>query len=284
MINKTSLFINEYLKGQRIKKHEFEDLLIVVGKIKNEKKSKIYKILDWFRYLQNVEITGWRTKETTKKIVDFLNKNNERNKILFYALFCPSYKKGIGSFGFRIDDVGNTTRFGIKNLLNIYKKTDLLGFKCQKPLAIFFDLALEKPEKVINKNSLKELSINIKNLKANLPKIFEFKLLSELDESLTKKIGYEGIKEKDLRIPKEIFKRIIERGGKFYKLFGWSKQEIIERSRVIANSESLVGSFLGSNYKNNIMVYTPTMLERGAVYSGMKLKEDPLPIIYPKKE
>ena len=36
--------------------------------------------------------------------------------------------------------------------------------------------------------------------------------------------------------------------------------------------------------KNNIMVYTPTMLERGAVYSGMKLKEDPLPIIYPKKE
>lgn len=79
-----------------------------------------------------------------------------------------------------------------------------------------------------------------------------------------------------------ILSRIIERGGKFYELFGWSNEKIVNRSKVIASSESTVGNIIRHRMPNSIMVYTPTMLERAQVYSGKK-QNDPLPIVFPKK-
>lgn len=279
-----NVLLNEFLEGGRIPKHEFDDLKFVLGKIQNLGRDERDRILNWFRFLQKIEIVGWRPKAITLKVIKILLANSRRRKTCFYALFCPSYKKGKGVFGFRTDGVGVTTEAGIKNLVSIWAETKRLGFYCESSLAIFFDVAIEQPEKVIPSGGLKDLEINIKNLKAKLPRNVRFIRLSELNRKLFKKIGYSGVVSDPLPIPTDVFDRIVERGKKFYKLFGWTEARVIERSKIIATSEAMVGAYLKRHYPNGIMVYTPTMLERGAVYSGMEFTTNPLPIIFPKKE
>lgn len=110
----------------------------------------------------------------------------------------------------------------------------------------------------------------------------KFELLSEIFPSLFDTVGYKGIKINPLPVPQQTLDRIIERGAKFYELFGWTKAQIQERSEVIASSEALVGNTIRYAMPSSIMVYTPTMLERAQVYSGMKFETDPLSIIFPK--
>ena len=155
-----------------------------------------------------------------------------------------------------------------------------MGFKCKTPQAIFFDLSLEQPDKTIKKIS--DLYININNFKKYVPKTMNFYLLSEKFPELVDIVGYEGVKMNPLPVSSVVFNRIVERGGKFYELFGWTKEQIIDRSQVIASSEAVVGTFLRYNMPKSIMIYTPTMLERAQVYSGKK-QNDPLAIIIPKK-
>lgn len=276
--------INNFLEYERVPKHEFDDLKLVVGELGNLKKNKRRRILNWFRVLEKIEIIGWRPRSITKKLVAILSKNNKTNKILFYALFCPSYKKGKGVFGFRTDDIGKTTLSGIKNLIFLWEATKKNGFVCEKPLAIFFDIAIEQPDKVLVADGLRELEINIQNFKKYLPREVCFTKLSELNKELFRHIGYRGLTSNLLHIPNKTFRRIVERGKKFYRLFDWSEQEIIKRSKIIATSEAMVGEYLKYKFPNGIMVYTPTMLERGAVYSGMNFTTDPLPVIFPKKD
>lgn len=279
-----SALTNYYLNNQHIPKYEFDDLKFVLEKTKGLRAKKIKQIFEWFRFLQSIEIVGWRPKMMTRQIIRILGRNNKNCKVFFYALFCPSYKKGADKFGFRTDDVGKTTKIGIKNLVTIWKKTQRLGFFCQAPLAIFFDIAIEQAEKVLKNNGLKDLKINIKNLRKSLPKSVKFIKLSQLNNKLFKKIGYKGIIRNPLPIPQNNFKRIIERGKKFYQLFGWTNKQVFERSKIIATSEAMVGEYLKKRFPNGIMVYTPTMLERGAVYSGMKFNTNPLAIVFPKKD
>lgn len=109
-----------------------------------------------------------------------------------------------------------------------------------------------------------------------------FYLLSDKFPELMDIIGYRGITIDPLPIENKILNRIVERGGKFYGLFGWDDNKVIERSKVIASSEAIVGVFLRHNMGDAIMIYTPTMLERAQIYSGMH-QNDPLAIIFPKK-
>lgn len=273
MVSNINQKLNAFLKGEKLSKEHFDDLKNVANITDfNE------KILTWFRYLQSIELVGWRNKLVTQKICSILEKNQT---LKFYSLFCPSYIKGKGEAGFRTDDVGQTTKNGLKRLLNITKITRNLGFECNKPEAIFFDIALEQPEKTIN--MINDLKKNIEIFKTYLPEGVEFALLSEKFPELMDIIGYKGIIVEPLPVDEIILKRIIDRGKKFYELFGWSMQQIEMRSKVIASSEAIVGTFLRSKMPEDIMVYTPTMLERAQVYSG-KHQDDPLAIIIPKKD
>lgn len=142
MVNNLTQKLNNYLKNDKISKQNFDDLKYVANLTDfNE------KILDWFRCLQSFEVVGWRNKLVTKKICEMLINNKT---IKFYSLFCPSYIKGKDVAGFRIDDVGNTTKNGIIKLSEITDATEKMGFNCEPPEAIFFDIALEQPEKTIN--------------------------------------------------------------------------------------------------------------------------------------
>ncbi len=265
--------LNDFLQGEKIIPEHFNELKHI-AKLSNFN----LDVLRWFRFLQTIEIVGWRNKKVNEKICHTLL---SKQPIQFYSLLCPSYIKGTGKAGFRTDDVGNTTKNGIRALIQIYEKTVELGFKCERPEVIFFDVALEQPQKTIH--MLKDLHINIENAKSYVPKDVNFYLLSEVFPELMDIVGYEGVTVNPLPIPEIVLNRIIERGGKFYELFGWSEQQIIERSKIIASSEAIVGSFLRQHKPNAIMVYTPTMLERAQVYSG-KRQNDPLMIIFPNKK
>lgn len=273
MINNLNNRLNEFLENEKISKEYFDDLKNVANYTEFDE-----KVLNWFRYLQSFETIGWRNKLVTKKICNIFKKNEP---IQFYALFCPSYIKGVGKAGFRTDDVGNTTRIGIENLMKITEETRRLGYECNNPKAIFFDVALEQPEKTIN--MLNDLKINIENFKKYIPENMEFSLLSDEFPEILDIIGYSGIIIEPLPVDDIILKRIIERGRKFYELFGWDIDKIERRSKIIASSESTVGMFLRRKMPDAIMIYTPTMLERAQVYSG-KYQNDPLAIIIPERE
>ena len=273
MVSNMNKKLNDFLKGEKLSKENFDDLKNVAN-ITNFNE----KILTWFRYLQTIEVVGWRNKLVTKKICDILEKNQP---LQFYSLFCPSYIKGDGKAGFRTDDVGNTTKNGLKRLDEITKMTRKLGFKCNEPKAIFFDISLEQPEKTIY--MIDDLNKNIENFCKYLPEGMKFSLLSEKYPELMDIIGYKGIVIDPLPVDDVILNRIIDRGKKFYELFGWSMEQIIARSRVIASGEATVGTFLRHSMPDAIMVYTPTMLERAQIYSG-KHQDDPLAIIIPKKD
>ena len=272
MINNVTKRLNEFIGHEKLSKEQFDELKYVAN-ITNFNE----KILNWFRYLHSIEIVGWRNKLVTKKICSILEKNEPLH---FYALFCPSYIKGNGEAGFRTDDVGNTTKNGLNVLMQITRRTEELGFSCLNPEAIFFDVALEQPEKTID--MIDDLKKNIINFCKYLPEGMEFSLLSKKFPEVMDIIGYHGIIIDPLPVDEKILNRIIERGEKFYQLFGWDKDKIINRSKIIASSEATVGNFIRWNMPNSIMVYTPTMLERAQVYSGKK-QNDPLAIIIPKK-
>ncbi len=53
----------------------------------------------------------------------------------------------------------------------------------------------------------------------------EFSLLSKEFPELIDIIGYHGIVIEPLPVDEIVLKRIIERGKKFYKLFGWSSEK-----------------------------------------------------------
>ena len=272
MISNLNNKLNEFLNNEKIPKEYFDDLKNVANYTNFNK-----DIMSWFRFLQSFETIGWRNKLVTKKLCDiFLN--NE--PIQFYSLFCPSYLKGNEVVGFRTDDIGNTTKLGLKNLMKIAQKTRELGYKCNRPKAIFFDMALEQPKQTIN--MIDKLKCNIENFKKYIPRGMDFSLLSEEFPEVMDIIGYQGIVIDPLPIDESILKRIIERGKKFYKLFGWNLERIEERSKVIASSEAVVGAFLRNRMPNAIMIYTPTMLERAQVYSG-KHQDKPLAIIIPER-
>lgn len=273
MVNNLNKKLNEFLKEERLSKEHFDEIKNVANWTEfNE------KILTWFKYLQSIEVVGWRNKLVTKKICEILKSDQP---IQFYSLFCPSYIKGNGVAGFRIDDVGDTTKNGLKRLVEITNMTRKLGFECNNPEAIFFDIALEQPEKTIY--MLDDLKKNIEIFKSYVPNEMSFSLLSNKFPELMDIVGYEGIIISPLPVEDIILKRIIDRGKKFYQLFGWTMEQIEERSKVIASSEALVGDFLRNNMPKSIMIYTPTMLERAQIYSG-KHQDDPLAIIIPRKD
>ncbi|MFZ5932520.1 MAG: hypothetical protein ACOYT7_00315 [Patescibacteria group bacterium] len=273
----TNKLLNNYLKNKRIEKERFDDLKIVIEEVGYNE-----KILKWFSFLQAYEVAGWRPKLVTKRLCQILFNSNKKSPLEFYALFCPSYKKGVGVHGFRTDDVGNTSRWGIAKLKEIVEKSRQIGFSCETPRVVFFDIALEQPEKT--RDEIEDLKKNIENLKRHIPKGMSFVLLSELFPFLFDTIGYKGVKIQPFPVPQITLNRIIERGRKFYRVLGWTQKQIKERSEVIASSEALVGNTIRYLMPKSIMIYTPTMLERAQVYSGYKFETDPLPIIFPQKE
>lgn len=274
--------VNRILGGKRIDPEEFSELKFIYeicGSCVGEELR--IKVLNFFLFVQKNETRGWRTRQMTRIIVDFLLNNTKNNPITLYSLLCPSYKKGIGEFGVRTDGVGETTIVGIDRLFYFYEEILRMGFYVEKPLIIFFDLALEQYDKIVMENKLCDLNVNIKNIVSILPTNGVFYKLSDY-QYLLDEVGYKGITLDTLPITENLFNRILERGRLFYQLFKWSNKDIYNRTLTVVSSEAVVGKYLKAIIKNGVMLYTPKMLERAYIYSGLDLESNPLPVIFPK--
>lgn len=272
--------INNFLKGTKIKLEYFKELRLIGDLFKNLNDNKLNSIFCWMRFIQENEIVGWRSKTGTIKMCRMLLEASSKNPVTFYALFCPSYKKGPRVYGFRTDGIGVTSMLGIKNLDLANKTAQKLGFCVTRAVAIFFNLAIEQYDKIKLANELGDLDINAANLKLKLPKNFDFVKLSDI-KKLEKTIGYQGLLKNYFK-DDVVIKRIVERGKKFYQLFNWNQESIEKRSIVVANSESFVATYLKETYPRGIMIYTPTMLERSRIYA-LDNDPDPIPILFPIK-
>lgn len=271
--------VNLLLRNEKIEIAHFKELRFVGDLLKNTSDEEFNRIISFFRFVQINEIPGWRTKQMTQRLCSILAQNSKQKPVLFYELLCPSYAKGLGAFGFRIDGIGPTSIRGIKNLENAYLVAKKLGFFVDPPLAIFFDLAIEQYERVCQFDKLSDIDINAKNIIKELPSYFSFLRLTEVSE-LRASVGFAGLKGEHFK-NERILESVILRGSKFYQLFGWNDTQIKERSIVVANSESYVAKYLKNRYPLGVMIYTPTMLERSKIYSPDD-DVNPIPILFPK--
>ena len=241
------------------------------------------KITSFLVWLDERECKHFRTiKETTEMIESLLTSLKENKEILFFALFCPSYKKGKTAKGFN-EEIGNTTLRGIENLSAIYSQAKLLQIPC-KAMAIYGDLVLENSNK-LNKKDFDDLQTNFANFRKfgeNVNSEIEFTKLSDL-EICKKRIGLDGITEGEIPLTIREIKRIEKRSYPFYKeILGWDEDKIKKRTGDLARSCSFIAKEIRKLNPLLIMVMTENIYERAKFYQGGE-ENKTLPIFYPQK-
>jgi len=241
----------------------------------------------WWEYFLSHESPNWRTRRMTEIILDLIIRSIINNTSLFiYAIFCPGYKKGKRAFGFKTH-IGTTTLRGIKALSKLTSQTSkLLNVPLEPPEAWYSDLLLENYEKVVKFGELKNLEKNFNSFKketSNIDKSIKVKKLSEVS-SMEKLIKPEGLQKGPVRLPKKILERVYTRNLLFYRdVLGWSEKDTKKRTDVLARCYPVMGEEIRRLYPNSLMVFTENAYERGAMYSGMEIDKNPVPIFYPRK-
>lgn len=262
-----------------------------VGKLQPKQRIKyskqelrlINKIAKFVLWISDNEVPNFRTIKETEELIKILLKSLSKNKpILFYALFCPGYKKGRGVYGFN-KSIGNTTKRGIKNLSLIKNKAKELKIPYYTK-AIYSDLVLENFKK-LKTQDFDDLEINFQNFKKYGEKInssIEYIKLSQID-SCKKKIKIKGIKRGKINLSGKELMRIVKRSFPFYKdILGWDKESIIQRTKILAKSCSFMSREIKKENPLVIMVMVENMYERGKFYQA-NLENKFLPIFYPEK-
>lgn len=243
---------------------------------------KLEKLLKLWQIIDDVFANEWRDKKVTaiiqKIIITSLLTATNLN---LYAVFCPSYKKGLGAYGYS-GICGSHTIKLISKISDVYKKIKQIGVDISITF-YFSDLLLENYDKLIGTNYRKDLDLNYQDfvdkvINASQGEI-EVQKLSDLP-TLSKVIGEKGIEQGGLGVPEDIFERVYNRNLVFYKEnLGWSDEEVLYRSQVLARCYSYMGDVFRKLDNNNIMIWTESAYERGIMYSGIDL-EHPIPILY----
>ena len=247
--------------------------------------NKLKILISWWQLLNKISIPEWRDTLTTRKIQRIICSSLVDNRPLtFYAIFCPSYKKGIGVSGYT-GKIGNHTKSYIRKYSNFVTETQKIGFMTNA-VAYFSDLLLENFEKLIGTDYKKDLRNNFLSFKkefsvASKRKI-ETRLLSEID-AFKSTIGEQGTLDGKINIPKKFFNIVMERNKVFYlNELGWSVQTVKERTEILARCYSKMGEVFREIYPNGVMFWVESAYERGSMYSGVQ-QDNPIPIIYPTK-
>lgn len=241
------------------------------------------KIASFALFIESNECPNFRTADETEKLIESLLVSIKKNKpLLLFALFCPSYKKSKEVVGFN-REIGETTKKGINNLEVLSKKATSLGIN-NEVYAIYSDLVLENFEK-LNKSDFQDLEENFLsfteygrtiNPLINFVKISQIGKCSEL-------IGLNGTKIPQTKLSNKKLQTIANRSKPFYKeILGWKDSDILERTKVLANSCSIMGQEIRKINPQAIMIMTENIYERGIFYYSENL-ENPLPIFYPHK-
>ncbi len=246
---------------------------------------KLSVLINWWSFLNRTTALEWRDHATSNKIQKIISKSVSLNKqITFYAVYCPSYKKGVGAFGYT-GKTGDYTRETIKKMCEFILKSKGIGLYLNA-IAYFSDLLLENIEKLAGTSYKDDLEKNYKdftNIVTDCSKgLVQTKKLSEIEE-FKLNLGEMGMIGENNVLPENIYQRIIDRNVVFYKNnLGWNNEMIEKRTNVLAGSYTYMGNIFRKMYPLGIMYWTESAYERGVMYSGNE-QLDPIPIIYPKK-
>ncbi|MCJ7805297.1 hypothetical protein MUP46_01500 [Patescibacteria group bacterium] len=244
------------------------------------------RLVRWWIYLDDFTIPEWRNAIITKKIQKIVVGSLKNNlPLTLYAVFCPSYKKGVGVSGYT-GKLGMHTKRYIQKMSEFVLSTEDAGLKV-KGTAFFSDLLLENYKRLVGTNYKKDLASNFREFKKDIKKNSKGKIKSALLSSimaLKRDVGEKGIKTGPLGISGELFNTVFKRNRVFYtNQLGWSEPMVKERTEVLARSYAKLGEYFRKKYPEGIMFWVESAYERGAMYSGNN-QQDPIPIIYPKKD
>lgn len=242
-------------------------------------------LLSWWNLVNLISNKEWRDKITARIIQRNAILSLIENKPLeIYSIFCPSYKKGNGEYGY-MGVIGNHTKAYIHKLSGFVKLSKELGLSIHAT-AYFSDLLLENYECIQGTTYKEDLKTNYLSFKREFLDVGNFvetKLLSSINE-LSKGIGEKGIRKGVINIPIEIFEKILERNKVFYiNGLGWTNSMVKERTDILISSYSLMGLVFRKMYPNGIMFWVESAYERGVMYNGYD-QDAPIPTIYPIKD
>jgi hypothetical protein len=216
-----------------------------------------------------------------KLLKEVIDKDESIN---YFGILCPSYKKGIGVYGFA-DKPGNTTYRAFANLMRMVENTKNMGIKCDACM-FFADISVENYEK-LTVNDFKDFQkiIELDLAIAESYKV-KFSTLTQKFPELLEKVGIKG-KQCDLHrmnVSEKAFKRSLWRDRQFYpKNFGWSIEKADQRTITHAHSYFYQGESIRGAFNYPVMVYSAYDYEKAGLYNG---KEGDLwpAIIFPIKD
>lgn len=242
-------------------------------------------IINWWNFLNKSTIPELRDLKTEKKIQKLVIESvGNKKPLIIYSIFCPSYKKGKGAYGYRTN-IGKNTKAFISKLISFINCSSDFGLDTSAKV-YFSDLLLENYLKLKGTNYQQDLEKNYQDFKKEVLRTGKGKIkISKLSsfKEIQKKIGEKGILGGPIGVPRNVYETVFTRNKIFYLgQLGWNEKMVKERTSVLARCYSFMGEALRKKFPKGIMFWTESAYERGKMYSGFS-QENPLPIIYPQK-
>lgn len=238
----------------------------------------------WWVYLDCRSNSSWRDvrngKEIQNRLVHSLVTGDE---VVLFAIFCPSYKTGVGVHGYKTK-IGLHTKAMIKDFCNLAHFSQSIGIKV-RPIAYFSDLLLENLDK-LSLNDKDDLVANYRSFCEEFLSYgevyVETPLLSSNKRCKTE-IGEAGVDKDNARVvDDDLYNRILKRNEVFYKdKLLWDSEKIKQRTNVICGSYVKLAEIFRQQHPQGIMFWTESLFERGLIYS--QNDNNYIPIIYPLK-
>jgi len=241
------------------------------------------KIIKWWMVLDSFSNIEWRNSATSKLIQERVIQSVKTDEqVIFFSIFCPSYKVGNGAYGYN-PHIGNHTKELIKKFSDFISDSKNCGLNV-KGIAYFSDLLLENLEKLKGIDYKSDLNNNYRSFctefRSKCDGNIETPLLSSVKECI-EEVGEVGI-SLYLSINPDIYRQVLDRNAVFYKeKLGWGDEEIKHRTDVIIGTYLKLAEIFNKKYPTGINVWVESAYERGLLYGCDPLSA--IPVIYPKK-
>jgi hypothetical protein len=244
---------------------------------------KMNKLMRWWVFLDSFSNSDCRIDLTAQAIQDrVIDSVNDNKPITIFSVFCPSYKMGIGVYGYN-GTIGERTRYFINAVSEFVLKSEEIGIMIDAHV-YFSDLILENLDKLKGHDGYKN---DLKNNYLAFCEEFSCRssgkiktyLLSDVPEC-RQEIGELGVIS-NIHLPNNISRQILDRNTVFYRSrLGWSDQQIKERTDIIIGSYIQLAKIFKSKIPEGIILWTESALERGLIYES--LTQYYFPVIYPR--
>lgn len=203
--------------------------------------------------------------------------------LIFFGIFCPSYKTGVGVYGFN-RCIGPHTHRSVESFSKLVLATRDAGI-ATRGVAYFSDLLIENLDKLEGTTYRDDLVSNYASFCNEVRGLgqgsIEARLLSSVPECLSE-IGERGIRADNSIHQSPLFQRVYKRDCAFYKpVLGWSDADVFNRTEVIFGTYQKLAEIFSKTHPKGLLYWVESMYERGLIY-----KSDPaniVPVIYPKE-